>query len=128
MVYQQVVVILLYQVIPSKASEEEKEAAWEFINWITKPEQVAQSTVTTGYVPTTKTATQTETIENLFIEKPQFKVALEQLESYGYGRPMNQEYSEVQKEMVNAMDAIWVNLQDIDSVLTKTQEKVDAIL
>lgn len=115
-------------VIPTKASEEEKQAAWEFIKWITSPEQASQSTVTTGYVPTSKTATESETIQNLFVEKPQFKVALDQLEQYGHGRPMKQEYIEAQKELVNAMDAIWVNLQDLDTVLNESSQKINSIL
>ena len=115
-------------VITSKATDEEKQAAWEFIKWITSPEQASESTVTTGYVPTSKTATQTETIQTLFKDNPQFKVALDQLESYGHGRPMNKEYSEVQKELVNVMDAVWVNLLDIDTTLKTSQEKINNIL
>ncbi len=41
-------------VITSKTSDKEKQVAWEFIKWITSPEQAAISTVTTGYVPTSK--------------------------------------------------------------------------
>lgn len=115
-------------VIPSKATDKEKQAAWEFIKWITTPEQAAQSTVTTGYVPTSKKATSLDSIQNLFVTKPQFKVALEQLEKYGHGRPMKQEYIKSQKELINAMDAIWVNLQDIDTVLNSSSQKINNIL
>ena len=115
-------------VITSKASDKEKQAAWEFIKWITSPEQAAISTVTTGYVPTSKTVTETEAIQNLFKERPQFKVALDQLESYGHGRPMNKEYVEAKKELINVMDAVFVNLKDVNETLKTYQEKIDSIL
>ena len=115
-------------VIISKASDREKQAAWEFIKWITSPEQAAISTVTTGYVPTSKTVTETEAIQNLFKERPQFKVALDQLESYGHGRPMNKEYIEAKKELINVMDAVFVNLKDVTETLKTYQEKIDSIL
>ncbi len=115
-------------VITSKASDREKQAAWEFIKWITSPEQAAISTVTTGYVPTSKTVTETEAIQNLFKERPQFKVALDQLESYGHGRPMNKEYIEAKKELINVMDAVFVNLKDVNETLKTYQEKIDNIL
>lgn len=115
-------------VITSKASDKEKQAAWEFIKWITSPEQAAISTVTTGYVPTSKTVTETEAIQNLFKERPQFKVALDQLESYGHGRPMNKEYVEAKKELINVMDAVFVNLKDVNETLKIYQEKIDNIL
>ena len=115
-------------VIPSKASDKEKEAAWEFIKWVTSPTQAVESSIATGYVPTSKTSAESEEIKELFKEKPQFKVALDQLHQYGHGRPMNSSYSEVKKEFINTMDAVWVNLKDINSILDQNAEKINTIL
>lgn len=57
------------------------DAAWEFLAFIMTDEQIADDAARTGYLPTTKTSTQTETIQNLWAEHPQYKVAFDQLEN-----------------------------------------------
>ena len=67
-------------VMLDNVSEEKKEAAWEFIKYATSPEEAAIWSVNTGYVPIRYSAVETETIQNLWAEYPQYKVAFEQLE------------------------------------------------
>lgn len=115
-------------IMTTKISDQEKAAAWEFIKWMTSPEQAAYASAYTGYVPSRKTATQTKTIQDLYATTPQFKVALDQLELYGMGRPMNPGYTQAGTEIVAAMDAIWVNGADVATTLQATAEKVDKLL
>ncbi len=115
-------------VITSKISDAEKDAAWEFLNWITSTENTVKSSINTGYVTSRKSATETDEIQNLFDTTPQTKVALDQLQEYGNGRPMHSSYAEVSKEMHNAMDAIWVNGHDIDETLANAESRINAIL
>lgn len=115
-------------VITSKISDAEKEAAWEFVKWITSTENTVKSSISTGYVTTRQSATETEEIQNLFETTPQAKVALDQLQAFGYGRPMHSNYAEVIKEMNNAMDAIWVNGLDIDENLANAETRINSII
>ncbi|OOB78637.1 MAG: hypothetical protein ATN33_05645 [Epulopiscium sp. Nele67-Bin001] len=106
----------------------EEEAAWEFMKWLTDTEQTVYASIYTGYVTTRQSAVETDEIQALFEELPEAKIALDQLEQYGHGRPMHSRYAEVKKEFVNAMDAVWVNNADVDTTLAETEAKVNAIL
>ncbi|NLV83889.1 MAG: ABC transporter substrate-binding protein, partial [Spirochaetales bacterium] len=61
-------------------SEQEIAAAWEFMKFITADEQVADNHVTTGYLPTTFSSIETDSIKQFWDENPGYKVAFEQLE------------------------------------------------
>lgn len=115
-------------VISHNISDEEKEAAWEFVKWMTETEQTVYASGYTGYVPTRKSAVKTDEIKKRFETTPQTKVALDQLQECGHGRPMNPHYSEASKEFVNVMDAIWVNGADVDSALADAETKINKIL
>ena len=115
-------------IMTSKISDEHKEAAWEIIKWMTSPEQAAYASEYTGYVPSRKSATATDRIQKLYESTPQFKVALDQPELYGHGRPMNPGYVQASNEIVAALDAIWVNGADTVSTLQETAAKVDKLL
>ncbi len=78
-------------------SQEEKDAAWEFLAFLMTDEQIAQSAAFTGYLPTTKTSTETDIIQKLWAENPQYKVAYEQL-SIGQEIP----YSEYKSDFETA--------------------------
>ncbi|MDR2179045.1 MAG: ABC transporter substrate-binding protein [Synergistaceae bacterium] len=111
-------------VMATLQSDEEKEAAWQFIKWMTETPQAAYAHAYTGYVPSRKSAAATPEIQALYEKKPQFRVALDQLELYSSGRPMNPGYTQVSEEYVAVMDAIWVNGADIDSTLAAAGEKI----
>ncbi|MDR1511004.1 MAG: ABC transporter substrate-binding protein [Synergistaceae bacterium] len=111
-------------VMTSRQTDKEREAAWEFIKWMTETEQAAYAHSYTGYLATRGSVVNTSGIQVLYKEKPQFKVALDQLEGYGHGRPMNPGYTQVIVEWTSAMDAIWSNGADIDSTLSAADAKI----
>ncbi len=115
-------------IISSKLSEAEKEAAWQFIKWMTDTEQAAYAHAFTGYVPSRMSAAKTEQIAALYEKTPQFKVALDQLNQYSTGRPMNPGYAEVSKELVGVMDAVWVNGADVESTVSAIEAKLNNLL
>lgn len=115
-------------IMTAEQSDEKKEAAWEFIKWMSEPEQAAYASAHTGYVPSRKSAAETDTIKELYEKTPQFKVALDQLELYSTGRPMNPGYTEVMTLMTNLMDGILINDMDIDTSLADFEQKANGIL
>lgn len=115
-------------VITSQLSEEESDAAWEFVKFMTSTENTVQASIDTGYVVTRQSATETPEMVELFETTPQAKVALDQLEEYGRGRPMHPAYAEVSKEFHNALDAIWINDMDMDSTLAEAETRINSIL
>lgn len=116
--------LVMFESVP----EEKREAAWEFIKFMTDTEQTAYASKTTGYVPLRASAEETDTLKELYAEFPQYKVALDQLRDYSTGRPLNPNYVECSYEIMAAMDAIMVNDADIATTLQQTAQKVDAIL
>ena len=66
--------------ISSGISEERQKAAWKFIKFATSPERAAQWSVDTGYVATRNSSFATETMKKYYEERPQAKVAFEQLQ------------------------------------------------
>lgn len=83
-------------VILAKSSAEEKAAAWTFIKWLTSPENTAFFSKGTGYMPVRQSALQLDVMEQLYAEKPQFEVAVKQLE-HAQARPMAPGYKELQE-------------------------------
>jgi sn-glycerol 3-phosphate transport system substrate-binding protein len=115
-------------IMSTKISDKEKEAAWEFIKWMTETEQAAYASKYTGYVTSRKSATESAMMQDLYKTTPQFKVALNQLNASGHGRPMNPGYAQASNELVAVMDAIWVNDADIDATVAEAETKINQML
>jgi sn-glycerol 3-phosphate transport system substrate-binding protein len=89
-------------VITSKLSEQEKEATWEFIKFMTSKENTIYQHKYVGYLPSRLSALQSEEVQNYYKEFPQYKVASDQLK-YAVLRPNANSYSEISKIMQDAM-------------------------
>lgn len=86
-------------------SQQEIAAAWEFVKFLMSDEWAAKRAIATGYLPITKTSTQTEEIQNLWKEYPQFKVAFEQLD-YSQITTWSPYRSEYRTYLVQAMSYV----------------------
>ena len=114
-------------VLSSKGSKQEKDAAWEFIKWMTAVEQTIFTSSKTGYMPSRKSAVESPTMKALFTALPQFKTAIDQL-VYAERRPMNPNYTEASDVINSALDAVWVNGQNVDTEFAAAQKSVDKLL
>ncbi|XEC92924.1 ABC transporter substrate-binding protein [Paenibacillus tarimensis] len=90
-------------VMTSKLSDEEKEAAWEFIKFMTTEENTIYQHKYTGYLPTRLSAVESDELQAHFAEYPQYKVAVDQLE-YANPRPMENAYPEITTLMKTAIE------------------------
>lgn len=111
----------------SSIPEENKQAAWAFIEWMTAKEQTIKACKNTGYLASRKSAADSEEMNALYAEIPQYRVALDQL-AYGTGRPMNPGYVEAISELDEALDAMWVNDADVDTTLAELEAKINKLL
>jgi sn-glycerol 3-phosphate transport system substrate-binding protein len=68
-------------VLPRAVPEEEKRAAWEFVRWMTAPEQVVDWSTRTGYMPTTLPAVESLVTSGHYARHPNDRVAYDQLGS-----------------------------------------------
>lgn len=90
-------------VITSKLSDEEKEAAWEFLKFMTTTESTIFQHRHVGYLPTRLSALETDELQAHFERYPQYKVAFEQL-AYAQPRPMENAYPEITMLIRNAIE------------------------
>ena len=65
--------------ILAAAPDERKRAAFEFIKFAARPENVAFWSTTTGYLPVTKSAQESPEMQRYFKKNPEFRVAVDQL-------------------------------------------------
>jgi len=107
-------------VMTSKLSDEEKEAAWEFIKFMTTKENTIYQHKHVGYLPTRLSAVETEELQQLYKEVPHFKTAFEQLE-FARPRPMENAYPEIATIIKQAIE-----LAILDKNVTPQQALDDA--
>ncbi|MPL59687.1 sn-glycerol-3-phosphate-binding periplasmic protein UgpB [bioreactor metagenome] len=74
----------------------ETEAAWRFIKYMTDTPQVIYFSQKSGYMPSRKSAVDSASMQAFFVQKPQFKTAIEQL-AEAKNRPNHPNYPELDK-------------------------------
>lgn len=89
-------------VMTSGLTGEKKEAAWKFIKWMTEKEQTIYASSFTGYLPSRYSAIESDEMSELYKQKPQFKVAVDQLE-YARARPMQVVYPQISKILADEL-------------------------
>lgn len=115
-------------VMTSGLDEAKQNAAWEFIKFMTASEQTAYASEYTGYLPSRLSAADSEKMQALYAEKPQFKVAVDQLQN-GIARPMAENYPEVVQILIDEMTrAILDESIPTQDALDAAAEKANAVL
>jgi sn-glycerol 3-phosphate transport system substrate-binding protein len=111
----------------ASAAEEQQNAAFRLIKFLTEPEQAAKWTIATGYVAPTPAAWEVGELKALTEEKSAYAVARDQLE---YAGPEFATYSQGQTyALLNSAVQAAVNGQGTaQEILTDLQGKVEAIL
>lgn len=107
--------------------EERKEAAVKFIEFLTQPERVAQWSVDTGYVGTTKASYETDLLKNYIKDFPQAAVARDQLE-YADSELSTFQNGQVTKLFNDNIQAVLLGNMTPQEALDKSQQQADAIL
>ncbi|PRR83797.1 ABC transporter substrate-binding protein [Clostridium vincentii] len=114
-------------VMLSKLPKEKQDASWEFIKFMTDKERTIKASTNTGYLPTRKSAVDSEEMQKLYKEIPQYKIAVDQLQ-YGKGRPMVETYAEIQKIAKESQERIFLKNADIKTEVEKLDADINAIL
>lgn len=81
-------------IIGANHSDEEIEAAWEFIKFLVADENQYDNAVTTGYLPVTYSAAESEDMKAFYEENPQNKVAFDTIAEFGHDYPFSIHLSE----------------------------------
>ncbi|SDW97697.1 ABC transporter substrate-binding protein [Paenibacillus sp. CF384] len=96
-------------IVLDNATEEQKQAAGKFLDFLAQDDNVTNFFQTTGYLPTTKSALETPEMKQWLQEKPQYQVAVDQLQ-FAHSRPWQKNW----KAMYTAI------LEDLKGALIDT--------
>lgn len=107
--------------------EENKQAAVKFIEFLTEPERVAQWSMDTGYVGTTKAAYETDVLKAYVEDFPQAKIARDQLE-YADSELSTYQNGQVTKLFNDNIQAALQGEMTAKEALEKSQTQADDIL
>lgn len=109
------------------ATDEQKAAAVDFVQWITAPEQAAKWSIATGYVAPRADTWETDTMKAYVKEVPQALIARDQLE-YAVAELSTYENSLVSSFLNDAISAAIAGEKTAADALAEAQSKAEAVL
>jgi sn-glycerol 3-phosphate transport system substrate-binding protein len=108
-------------------TDEEREAALDFVRFMTTPENQAIWSMATGYVAPSQAAWETPEMQTYAKELPQALVALEQM-PYAYREFATFQRARVTQFLVDAIESVITGGADPAAALAEAQEKADEVL
>ncbi|WP_442603566.1 ABC transporter substrate-binding protein [Paenibacillus sp. KN14-4R] len=112
-------------------AEDEKQGAWDFMKYVTKPSVQAEWAAGTGYFPITKAAQNEPVLKDVYAKKPQFLTAVKQLQSTKSGKStagaLISVFPEVRLETATAIEQLYTG-KDAKSVVDDLTKKVDKLI
>ena len=110
-----------------ESSDEQKKAAFEFVKWITSPEQAAKWSIATGYVAPSAAAWETQEMVDYAKDFPPALIARDQLE-YAVAELSTYENQRITSIFNDALAAAITGSKSPAEALAEAQDKADAIL
>lgn len=117
--------------ISAKATDEQKQAAWAFVRFLTDAERSAEFHMATGYMPSRYSVLDREEVKAFHAEHPSWLVSVEQLE---YARPtacVVLNVPEYHNIITEAIDRVIINGEDpaavINGAAAELQTAIDAL-
>lgn len=110
-----------------ESSDEQKQAAFDFVQWITSPEQAAKWSIATGYVAPSPAAWETVDMQAYAADFPPALVARDQLE-YAVAELSTYENQRVTGILNDALAAAITGSKSPAEALAEAQSKADAVL
>ena len=111
--------------ITSKISDQEKEAGWQFVKFMTNSENAAAATVATGYLPTRASAKDSALLTEFLKQFPQMQIAFDQL---GYAQAYTTVGNEESRTITTAIENIWISDADLTTTLQDAEAKINTLL
>jgi sn-glycerol 3-phosphate transport system substrate-binding protein len=90
-------------VITSKVNDKDKEAAWEFLKFMTSNDSTIYQHKFLGYLPVRTSALESPGLQAFYKDNPQYKIASDQLK-FAKPRPMESAYPEIMKIIKDALN------------------------
>lgn len=104
--------LMIFDNIP----EEEKQAAIDFLIWVTQPEQQLDWIKLTNYVAVNQKATELPAFAEYLASKPDLGIGIEQL-PFSRPRPSRVGYPQATPEIIASLERIWLQNADVQTEL-----------
>jgi sn-glycerol 3-phosphate transport system substrate-binding protein len=114
-------------VIFNDIPQSHKDAAWEFVKWMTEPEQTAFWSVASGYLPVRKSTLELEEYKDYLAEVPQAMVGLEQLQ-FDFTVPATHNGRKVFEIVSKAMEEAMYAQGPVEDIMKAAQAEADEAL
>lgn len=111
----------------TSATQEEQEAAMDFMTFLLEPENTAYWAMQSGYVPIRRSALEVEEYATFLEENPAYEAATQQLE-YGMSSPVFVGYGEYRNLLVETMDEVLINDANEQEALTQLDSETEEII
>ena len=108
--------------------KEKQDAAWTFIRWMTRPEQIGQWGIDSGYIAPRDAAWETDPLKTYSTDVPQASTARLQLEYALKEFPSTMEGPEMKQITVQAVEAIYTGELTPAEALQQVQARADELL
>ena len=111
--------------ILSKASDEQKEAGFKWISYLTSVQGTAKFAMNTGYTPVRTTALEDEAFQAYLEENPQARVPLEQLEyaQRNFSDPTNGKIDQALKDAADMVEIENIPAEEALRIAKETAQK-----
>ena len=109
------------------STPEQQQAAYQFVKWMTTPENAAQWSIDTGYVAVSPAAWDTDKMKQYVKEVPQAVVARDQLE-VSVAEFSTHENQRVTKLLNDNIQAVLTNAKTAEQAMKDAQREADRIL
>ena len=106
----------------------QQDAAWTFIRWMVRPEQIGQWGIDSGYIAPRASAWEVEPLKSYADEVPQAQVARDQLEYAVKEFPATVEGPEMKQITVKALEAIYTGELAPADAMRGLQERATELL
>jgi sn-glycerol 3-phosphate transport system substrate-binding protein len=107
----------------------EKQAAWEFMKFVTSTPSTKKWALATGYMASRISAYQSPEIQELFINDPRAEITYLQLQESAVRRPYIGPYREIFNIMISGWQTIMTDMNaDVEAVLKSVAEKAQKVL
>lgn len=115
-------------VIFSRAPSDHQQGAWDFLKWYAEPDQTAQWSLTSGYMPLRKSALDTDLMKKAIADDSRRAVAIKELDYAHPWQPNLSAWTEVDQDLTDAITAALLGKSSPADALKAAAQKGDAAL
>lgn len=113
----------------SSRPKAEKEAAWQFLKFLTSTENTKRWSLATGYMTSRISAYNSPEIQKIITDDPRFGLTYQQLRDSAVRRPWYGPYPEVHAMITSAWESVMSDpTRDVDATLKQLQKEAQAVL